>query len=104
MSDRCKIPGLGNDTYSVYTDGHGTLRNLTIPFTEGKWDGCHVYADVNTTIVSEGTYGFLNQAFQINRSHAQCSDWVFDKSVFQSTIATEVSMLSSIHVMMALSV
>ncbi|XP_071112698.1 organic cation transporter protein-like [Haliotis cracherodii] len=81
---RCAIPGYNNDTYAVQSKYHAELINKTIPFVkrDGKlqYDPCHLY-------FSSG------QSASSNRTIVGCNKWVYDKSVFQSTAATELNMV-----------
>ena len=84
---RCRIPALSNDTYERQGDGHQTLINHSIPWkkTEDEWSlsQCDVY-----TIDNETTYNEWSQP--LNVSKTSCGQWVYDKSVFQSTFITKV--------------
>ncbi|XP_067675805.1 organic cation transporter protein-like [Haliotis asinina] len=79
---RCAIPGYNNDTYAVQSKYHAELINKTIPFVErdGKlqYDQCHLY---------------FSSPGSINRTIIGCNKWVYDKSEFQSTAATELNMV-----------
>ncbi|XP_046326554.1 organic cation transporter protein-like [Haliotis rufescens] len=81
---RCAIPGYDNDTYDAQSDNHARLINATIPYVtrDGKLqlDSCHIYRDDGNS-TSEGA----------NRTVVGCQKWVFDKSVFESTVSTELS-------------
>ncbi len=84
LSYRCAIPGYDNDTFNVQSESHARLINATIPYVtrDGKiqLDRCHIYHDVaNGT--SEGA----------NHTVVGCQKWVYDKSVFESTVSTEVT-------------
>ena len=90
---RCAIPGLVNDTYAVQNDFHQSLINLTIPPAEPNdddevYDKCHTY-----TTDGFGPYGGvtgINATSVINRTTITCDRWVYDVSVFKSTLAAEV--------------
>ena len=92
---RCAIPGIDNDTYLPDDDAHAALRNLSIPYNGDTWDACHLYQDVPFAHDVNRTD---NVTFFANRSKVPCSRWVFDKSTFESTIATDVSVFFSVVV------
>ncbi|XP_046553875.1 organic cation transporter protein-like [Haliotis rubra] len=81
---RCAIPGYDNDTFNVQSESHARLINATIPYVtrDGKLqlDRCHIYHDVDNG-TSEGA----------NRTVVGCQKWVYDKSVFESTVSTELN-------------
>ncbi|XP_067675418.1 organic cation transporter protein-like [Haliotis asinina] len=81
---RCAIPGYDNDTYDVQSDSHAHFINATIPYVtrDGKMqlDRCHIYHDPGN-----GTSEVAN------RTVVGCQKWVYDKSVFESTVSTELN-------------
>ncbi|XP_048240205.1 organic cation transporter protein-like [Haliotis rufescens] len=81
---RCAIPGYDNDTYHVQSDNHAHLINTTIPYVkrDGKLllDSCHIYFDVANSTNSVA-----------NRTVVACKKWVYDKSVFESTVSTQLN-------------
>ena len=91
LLSRCAILGVDNDTYSVQSQAHAILINNTIPLTDGKWDSCHLLTD-DATGITNGTNGTISDVPQSNTSQTEkpCSRWVFDHSVFESTVATDV--------------
>ncbi|XP_071114672.1 organic cation transporter protein-like [Haliotis cracherodii] len=81
---RCAIPGYDNDTYDVQSDNHAHVINATIPYVvkDGKLqlDSCHIYFDV-----ANSTNGVAD------RTVVACKKWVYDKSVFESTVSSELN-------------
>ncbi|XP_048736781.1 organic cation transporter protein-like [Ostrea edulis] len=70
---RCKIPGLHNDTYSIQNENHQLLINWTIPRkSSGNYEEC--------TLIS-------------NDSLKPCTEWVYDISVFTSTINSQFNLV-----------
>ncbi|XP_067676240.1 organic cation transporter protein-like [Haliotis asinina] len=78
---RCAIPGYDNDTNDVQSTNHAHLINATIPYVirNGKrqLDRCHIYFDVATNDIA-------------NRTVVACTKWVYDKTVFESTVSSEL--------------
>ncbi|XP_067674796.1 organic cation transporter protein-like [Haliotis asinina] len=79
----CAIPGLSNDTYAIQGDNHRRLVNLTIPVKDGAFSKCNVYTDDVTDLDQRAD----------NSSQSQCSKWVYDKSMFTSTITEDLSLV-----------
>jgi len=78
---RCKIPGLDNDTFEIQSPQHQAYINQTIPLSDDPtltYDRCHVYDVYNAT----SNYG--------NATLRQCTEWVYDKSVFTETFTSKV--------------
>ncbi|XP_013411039.1 organic cation transporter protein isoform X2 [Lingula anatina] len=70
---RCMIPGLPNDTYAIQGAWHELLINETIPLgSKGDYFECSLYSNFSYT---NATYS--------------CDKWVYDKSVFTATFATD---------------
>ena len=94
---RCAIPGLHNDTYTIQSEAHAALINRTIPVTDGRWDSCHLLTE-DATAARDGQDGTTSDMLQSNTSQTQipCSRWVFDHSVFESTVATDVCFSSDL--------
>lgn len=79
---RCAIPGLQNDTYEVQDKNHAELISLHIPqhLQDGqlKYSRCYLYG---------------NETLEGNETQHKCNSWVYDKSVFQTSITSDVSQL-----------
>ena len=76
------VNGCDNETDPIYDQ---LWLNMTIPFDDkGKLDRCHRY-DVNWTDVDQCLVG--SSVLQ----NVTCDQWVFDTSVFEDTVVTEVS-------------
>ncbi|XP_067674641.1 organic cation transporter protein-like [Haliotis asinina] len=86
---RCAIPGLSNDTYAIQGDNHRRLVNLTIPVKDGAFSKCNVYTDDVTDLDQRAD----------NSSQSQCSKWVYDKSMFTSTITEDLNLICDNKVM-----
>ncbi|RMZ96378.1 organic cation transporter -like [Brachionus plicatilis] len=81
-SFRCKIPGFANDTYEIQNENHQSLIDKFIPFLSDKsfkgiYEGCTVKT-------------FMNSSSSNNFTINYCSEWVFSKEYFESTLVTEV--------------
>ena len=67
---RCKVPGLANDTYAFQNNYHRDLVNSSIPKkSDGSYEECLVV---------------------LNGSLERCTEWVYDRSVFTSTVNSQV--------------
>ena len=77
---RCAIPDLTNDTYKVQSENHAKLIKEYIPeeMVEGEpaYSKCHLY---------------VNKSLPRNQTLSNCNSWVYDKSIFQKTITSDVS-------------
>lgn len=74
---RCAIEGLVNDTYKVQDINHEALINASIPPSdngEHKYDQCHRFE-----VTQDG-----------HMSKVKCSKWVYDDSIFKSSLGAEV--------------
>ncbi|XP_056000398.1 solute carrier family 22 member 1-like [Ostrea edulis] len=79
-SHRCKIPGYDNDTHLEQNENHRQLINWSIPLPEDthsvlKYDRCHVIQRDESNVT---------RLFK-------CSEWVYDRSVFEETFTSKVS-------------
>lgn len=77
---RCKIPGYDNDTYLEQNENHRQLINWSIPLPEDthsvlKYDRCHVIQRDESNVTRL----------------VKCSEWVYDRSVFEETFTSKVS-------------
>ena len=88
FTTRCAIPGLDNDTYAIQSDYHQLLVNLTIPAAapnddDDIYDKCNIF-DIDLSKIND-------VSIIANRSITKaCDRWVYDDSVFTSTLAAEV--------------
>ncbi|KAK3098660.1 hypothetical protein FSP39_021703 [Pinctada imbricata] len=70
---RCKIPDVPNDTFAIQDSNHSLLVNSSIPILDdGNYDPCHII---------------------VNGSKTTCEAWVFDNSVFTSTINSQFNLV-----------
>lgn len=79
-SFRCKIPAYENDTYEIQDNYHQSLIDMYIPISgdkslKGIYEKCKIKSYQNTS-----------NNFTLN----QCTEWVYSKQYFQSTLITEV--------------
>ena len=88
---RCAIPGLINDSYEVRDEYHESIINFTIPPAKPNdkgvvYDKCHIY-----TADRYDVFGIENDTTTpSNRTKVKCDRWVYDTSLFTSTLAAEV--------------
>lgn len=78
---RCAIPGMKDDTYEIQGPEHLELINNTIPhYIENDklhYDRCHIY----------------NGTSNGNESLVSCNSWVFDKSVFTTSVVQQMELV-----------
>ncbi|KAL4235001.1 hypothetical protein ACF0H5_006640 [Mactra antiquata] len=78
---RCAIPGWDNDTFTIQNDQHQAIINNTIPLSntddELLYDQCHYY----------------NVDHHGNRTLEQCSTWVYDMSIYKTSLAADLNMV-----------
>ncbi|KAK7497347.1 hypothetical protein BaRGS_00011391, partial [Batillaria attramentaria] len=97
----CAIPGDADDTYKIQNETHALLVNQSIPSTNGQWDQCHVYRNVSTDVslnnnASQNAYGGFNSSQSLSalqafdRETSECGRWVFDYSIFETTISDDL--------------
>nr|KAG5711036.1 hypothetical protein BaRGS_013770 [Batillaria attramentaria] len=103
---RCALPGLENDTYAPQNQHHAALINASIP----PHDSCHLIVNpLNVTdtfqLMSNGmanmslVYNALNSSEHVtmgNQSHpetATCSRYVYDTSLFETTITGQMNLV-----------
>ncbi|XP_048766836.2 organic cation transporter protein-like [Ostrea edulis] len=89
---RCSLPHLHNDTFAIQGPDHERVVNQTIPLDmnihssigEGiRYSRCHVFhRNLNSTPVRSASDN-------ISMYSNECRRWVFDKTDFESTFATE---------------
>ncbi|XP_012940625.1 organic cation transporter protein-like [Aplysia californica] len=78
---RCNIAELGNDTYAVQSASHQGVINRMIPLTDdGDYSSCYRYVTASS---HNGT--------STSRQKEKCDSWVYDKSVFQRTLTSDVT-------------
>ncbi|XP_064606001.1 organic cation transporter protein-like [Liolophura sinensis] len=86
---RCSIPGLDNDTYEIQDENHQELVDAYIPVKLGKlgeeYQSCSLYNHYNTSVGNWSTVGNLTQD--------ACYDWVYDKSIFRTTVTEEMGLV-----------
>ena len=84
---RCAIPGFQNDSFEVQSDAHQQLINSSIPPSSdgtSRYDKCHIYA---SSVSGNSAY---NTTVANNMKIMPCNAWVYDTSVFRSTLAVKV--------------
>ncbi|XP_042219669.1 organic cation transporter protein-like [Homarus americanus] len=102
----CNVPGL-NDTVQEMVDPPlhpHHLKNFSIPWTsKNGYAKCEYYNHNYTTLlpqlVTEEGPGLHH--LPINASTTTCDSWVFDESLFQSTLVSEFSLVCGRRWMMA---
>ncbi|CAE1142058.1 SLC22A4_5 [Acanthosepion pharaonis] len=82
VKHRCAIPELANDTYEIQNEAHAELIKEYIPeeIVDGKpvYSSCHLY--VNKSVLG-------------NQTLSNCTSWVYDKSIFQTTITSDFNLV-----------
>ncbi|XP_059171465.1 organic cation transporter protein-like [Physella acuta] len=78
---RCAIPGYLNDTFDVTSLEHLMAVNSSIP----SGDSCHIY--------QPGNYTYDADNRPINASLEKCTRWVYDESVFVSTVTGQLDLV-----------
>ncbi|KAL8595352.1 hypothetical protein ACOMHN_020105 [Nucella lapillus] len=89
---RCAIPNFPDDQFHVTNDIHLQSLNSTVPKEDdGTWSKCHVYSDVNSDVITTNHSDVIAGKRRIPDSPdlAECDRWVYDQSVFTSTVPTE---------------
>ncbi|KAL5011131.1 hypothetical protein ScPMuIL_013436 [Solemya velum] len=87
---RCAVETLSNDTYSVEGRSHDAAVNASIPYTfeddERLYTDCSHYSTTNATLFNE--FGIPEDS----PTHT-CNKWVYDKSVFEETLISEMNLV-----------
>ncbi|XP_046546413.1 organic cation transporter protein-like [Haliotis rubra] len=84
---RCAIPGLNNDTFPIQNEAHADLINRTIPLVlnnhgDQTHSSCIIYS------------AFPNASSRdVNTDTEPCHKWVYDKSVYQTTVAQTMDLV-----------
>ncbi|CAE1142065.1 SLC22A4_5 [Acanthosepion pharaonis] len=82
IKHRCAIPELANDTYEIQSEAHDELIKEYIPedIVDGKpvYSSCHLY--VNKSVLG-------------NQTLSNCTSWVYDKSIFQTTLTSDFNLV-----------
>ena len=84
---RCAIPGFQNDSYEVQSEAHQQLINSSIPPSSdgtGRYDKCHLHAS------QVSGNGANNMKVENNMTVIPCNSWVYDTTIFRSTLASKV--------------
>ncbi|CAL1544734.1 unnamed protein product, partial [Lymnaea stagnalis] len=76
---RCSIPGYVNDSYDITSPEHQLELKKSIPAN----DSCHIYLPSHHN----------NSTHPTNPIKQKCSHWVYDKSEFTSTVASEFNLV-----------
>ncbi|XP_041374429.1 organic cation transporter protein-like [Gigantopelta aegis] len=76
---RCALPGMLNDTYAVQGVYHETLLNVSIPRDGDAFSDCFLYSNSDDS--------------QANKTQVACDRYVYDQSVFESTIITKLNLV-----------
>lgn len=78
---RCKLPLYPNDTYEIIDSNQQQQVNKYIPLSggsvRGKYDSCYLKS-------------YEDQATSDNFTLVKCTEWVFSKEYFESTIVSDV--------------
>ena len=69
------------------------IKNISIPYTDGKYDKCLMY-DLDYDSLVDGNKSFEDAYRSLNNhlglSNRTCSEWNYDRSIYQSTVVTQV--------------
>ncbi|XP_029655305.1 organic cation transporter protein-like [Octopus sinensis] len=86
---RCALPNLPNDTYKSQGNYHDTLVNQTIPYEfkddQYVYEKCHIY---NASLGENGT-------------KTECNSWVYDHSVFSTSVIEDMNLVCDRSLMSA---
>ena len=82
---RCAIPGWPGDTYEVQSSEHQDAINTTIPVElvdgEPTFSSCLIFVNLSASLEVNANMSYSTVA---------CTDWVYDKSVFEFTAVSQV--------------
>jgi hypothetical protein len=95
---RCRVPGLANDTYDVLRPAQITMTNFTVPLDHKdeevmQYTSCEIYTGPVTVNSSSSTPGYTIDT-NTSGDTSKCDAWVYDTSVYQTTVVSDVSMTS----------
>ncbi|XP_046546404.1 organic cation transporter protein-like [Haliotis rubra] len=83
---RCAIPGMKNDTFQIQREAHADLINRTMPHDNDNVDlprsSCFIYS-TSENVTSR----------DMNTVTEPCHKWIYDKSVYQSTVAQTMDLV-----------
>lgn len=77
---RCAVPDLANDSFTIISEHHAKLVNSSIPSgdSKGSYSECSVWTRDDETG---------------NRSLTSCKKWVYDDSLFHSTVISKFDLV-----------
>lgn len=112
---RCALPDYAGDSFIAHNDSHALHIKSHVPLNNGRWANCHVFSDGfghdivltdNTSSNGDVTNGvespipyFVRDnhteppSFITSSSQSACNRWVYDRSVLENTIATELDLV-----------
>ncbi|XP_045584002.1 organic cation transporter protein [Procambarus clarkii] len=99
----CRVPGL-NDAVGDLWNASLPLLNVSSPWSDKTgYDKCQYYDHNYTAVMPDlvGGEGAAARHLATNVPTVACDSWVFDPSVFQSTLVSEFSLVCSRRWMMA---
>ena len=89
---RCRIAEYPEDSYGIQNAEHQRFIDMSIPRdSDGGYEKCSFYSYTNRTYLMYNSSA-LKENFTMgdNATLQRCSEWVYEKSVFQETYTSKV--------------
>ncbi|XP_070184251.1 organic cation transporter protein-like [Littorina saxatilis] len=109
---RCAIPGYPNDHFHVTNTSYASILNQSVPRQlDGTFSKCRLYSDVSNDVIVSNVQdakwsnrtddGFNETSYSASRNTDDCTKWVYDHSVFETTIASDFDVVCDRSVLRA---